>query len=376
MAIDTILPKVRDTIQFCLQFCLYYPASLLCCAHFPSPQPTHLSASFVVHLCLYHHSFTFLHVIIRHISLDEILAHILSFFCLLYIVLKSKMKTAASPLLHAEINNYVAAHDVGCRQNPSFSELDLSDPDLQSESKNGTATNINETRRSAFDRFCITEQIAVAEQQTANLLPTEDEIRNSCSSDRVYHSAISSDHPSPCTVCSGFENAAAYTHSSDPSSNISSDGFSPNLWNMSPEERSLMTNSANFARGRRRRGAIQYDVSLELNVSSLSSAAQPSPPVLSPGLDSSDGDSVRVSEDLSVCNDNIATPRGRLQRSFTPSERDDAGVILVPGLLRRLGRPFSGPWRGPLSPLTPVSLVAAPPVGRLSCLRRFFSRRR
>ncbi|KAH0369238.1 hypothetical protein KCU65_g3454, partial [Aureobasidium melanogenum] len=286
------------------------------------------------------------------------------------------MKLTASPILPAEMDNYVAAHEVGRRRCPSFSELNLSDPNLEPETKNGTVTNINETRRSAFDRFCVAEQGAVAEQQTANLLSAEDETRSSCSSDRVHHSAISSDHPSPCTVYTGIENPAAYAYSFDPSSNISSDGFSLNLWNMSPEERSLMTNSANFARGRRRRGAIQHEVSLELDISSSSSSAPPSPPALSPDSDSSDDDNARVSEELSVYNDNTATPRGRLQRSFTPPERGDAGVVLVPGLLRRLGRPFSGPWRGPSSPLTPVSLVAAPPAGRLSRLRRLFSRRR
>ncbi|KAG9517595.1 hypothetical protein KCV07_g6114, partial [Aureobasidium melanogenum] len=231
-------------------------------------------------------------------------------------------------------------------------------------------------RRQDFDRLCIARQRAVAEAQTTNLPSVEDEIILSGSSDSIRHGAISMEPSSPCTVYSETRNAAANTTSPGPPSNISSGGFSPDLWTMSPEERSLMTNSANFARGRRRRGAIQHDVLLEPELSSSSSPAPPSLPALPHDFDCSDDDNARVPENFSVNNDNKATPRGRLQRSFRPSERDDAGVVLVPGLLRRLGRPFSGPWRGPSSPLAPVSSVTASPSGRMSRLRRLFSRRR
>ncbi|KAG9854135.1 hypothetical protein KCU98_g2776, partial [Aureobasidium melanogenum] len=254
------------------------------------------------------------------------------------------MKATASGLLPADPNDRVAAHQDG--------------------------------RRQVFGRICIAEQGAVAEQQTANLPSTEDEIRVSDSGDRIYHSAVSMEPPSPCTVYSRTRNAAANANPPSPPSNISSGGFSPDVWTMSPEERSLMTNSANFARGRRRRGAIQHDVLLEPELASSYSPAPPSPSAFLHDFDSSDDNNARVSEDPSVDNDNRPTPRGCLQRSLTPSERDDAGVVLVPGLLRRLGRPFSGPWRGPSSPLAPIPSVAAPPVGRLSRLRRLFSRRR
>ncbi|KAG9946742.1 hypothetical protein KCU85_g6189, partial [Aureobasidium melanogenum] len=283
--------------------------------------------------------------------LDKILALLLSFFYLLYVVLRLEIKITASPLLPAEMDNYLAAHEVDRRRYSSFSELNLLNSHLQPDS-------------------------AVAVQKTVNLPCDQDENIISDSSDSIHRSAISSGHPSPCTPYSEVQNAAAYAYCPDPPLNIGGDRLSPDLWTMSPEERSLMTNSANFARGRRRRGAIQHEASLELDVSSSHSPAPPPPFFLSPDLDSSDDDKVRVSEDLSGYKDNTATPRGRLQRSFTPSEREDAGVVLVPGLLRRLSRPFSGPWRGPSSPLTPVSSVAAPPVGRLARLRRLFSRRR
>lgn len=207
-----------------------------------------------------------------------------------------------------------------------------------------------------------------------DLAPKFSKVGVSESINSIRHSATWRNPPSPCTVDSETRNASASTYSAFPPSDISNGGFSPDLWTVSPEERSLMTNSANFARGRRRRGAIQHDIPLELELSPSSSAIPTSPSALPHDSDSSDDGNARHSEDLSVNDDKRATPRGRLQRSFTPSERDDAGVVLVPGLLRRLGRPFSGPWRGPSSPLAPVSMVAAPPVGGLSRLRRLFSR--
>ncbi|KAG9592042.1 hypothetical protein KCU77_g7137, partial [Aureobasidium melanogenum] len=284
-----------------------------------------------------------LRIITRHISLDEVLARFL-FFYILCVSLRLEMRDTASPLLPSNINKRVAAHQDG--------------------------------RRQYFDRLCIAEQRAVAEQNSPNLLSqkAEDEIILPGSSDDIRYGAISMKPPSPCTVYSRTRNAAAHTHPPSPPSNISSGGFSPVLQTMSPEEHSLMTNSANFARGRRRRGAIQHDILLEPELSSSFLSAPPSPYALPRDLDSSDDDNARSSEVFSVNDDNRATPRGRLQRSFTPSERDDSGVVLVPGLLRRLGRPFSGPWRGLSSPLAPVSLVAAPPAGRMARLRRLFSR--
>ncbi|KAG9564659.1 hypothetical protein KCU77_g8798, partial [Aureobasidium melanogenum] len=344
MAIDTILSKVGDNIHFCtcsLAFItlLLFPAVHTSRTH---KQLIHLRLSLFISVFTIT-SFALLRIITRHISLDQILARSL-FFYLLHIVLRFEMRDTASPLLPSNIKKHVAAHQDGRRQD--------------------------------FDRLCIAEQRAVAEQISVNLPSAEGEIILSGSCESIRHNAISMEPPSPCTVLSGIRNAAAPKSPPSPPSNISSGGFSPDLWTTSPEERFLMTNSADFARGRRRRGAIQHDVSLELELSSLSSPTLPSLSALPQDLNVSDDDNARVSENLSVDNDNRATPRGRLQRSFTPSERDDAGVVLLPGLLRRLGRPFSGPWRGPSSPLAPVSLVAAPPAGRMARLRRLFSRRR
>ncbi|KAG9642973.1 hypothetical protein KCU64_g11943, partial [Aureobasidium melanogenum] len=326
MAIDTILSKVGDNIHFCTCSLAFIALLLFPAVHTSRPhkQLIHLRLSLFISVFTIT-SFALLRIITRHISLDQILARSL-FFYLLHIVLRFEMRDTASPLLPSNIKKHVAAHQDGRRQD--------------------------------FDRLCIAEQRAVAEQNSVNLPSAKGEIILSGSSDSIRHGAISMEPPSPCTVLSGTRNAAAHK---------------------SPlKERSLMTNSANFARGRRRRrrGAIQHDVSLGLELSSLPSPTLPSLPALSHDLNSSDDDNARVSEDLSADNDNRATPRGRLQRSFTPSERDDAGVVLVPGLLLRLGRPFSGPWRGPSSPLAPALLVAAPPAGRMARLRRLFSRRR
>ncbi|KAG9554297.1 hypothetical protein KCU71_g15270, partial [Aureobasidium melanogenum] len=346
MAIDTILSKVGDNIHFCTCSLAFIALLLFPAVHTSRPhkQLIHLRLSLFISVFTIT-SFALLRIITRHISLDQILARSL-FFYLLHIVLRFEMRDTASPLLPSNIKKHVAAHQDGRRQD--------------------------------FDRLCIAEQRAVAEQNSVNLPSAKGEIILSGSSDSIRHGAISTEPPSPCTVLSGTRNAAAHKSPLSPPLNISSGGFSPDLWTMSPEERSLMTNSANFARGRRRRrrGAIQHDVSLGLELSSLPSPTLPSLPALSHDLNSSDDDNARVSEDLSADNDNRATPRGRLQRSFTPSERDDAGVVLVPGLLLRLGRPFSGPWRGPSSPLAPALLVAAPPAGRMARLRRLFSRRR
>ncbi|CAD0114215.1 unnamed protein product [Aureobasidium uvarum] len=181
--------------------------------------------------------------------------------------------------------------------------------------------------------------------------------------------------PSPRTSYSRTRTASTRTSTPDGPSDVDSDGFSSNFWNISPEERALMTNSANFARGRRRRrGAIQADAVSEPGPSSpLSStpSVKLSPPASPLGSswaqvphDDSGNGIARVSDPSDAPENSTTSPRGRLQRSFTPSERDNAGVVLVPGLFRRLGRPFS------------VSTIGLPSTGRLSRLRRLFSRRR
>ncbi|KAK6003729.1 hypothetical protein QM012_009500 [Aureobasidium pullulans] len=137
------------------------------------------------------------------------------------------MKNTTAPLLPAKINNRVPTHQVSCRRYLSLSVQNLTGPTPA-------------------------EPSAVAEQQTTNLFSAENGIRAAGSSDRT-HSAISMEHPSPCTLYSGTRSVAVHTFPHDHPSNSSGE-FSPDLWTMSPEEHSLMTNSASFARGRRRRG--------------------------------------------------------------------------------------------------------------------------
>lgn len=156
-----------------------------------------------------------------------------------------------------------------------------------------------------------------------------------------------------------------------------------------------MTNSAHFARDRRRRrGAIQLEAPLESPLpspSSLTSFTAPRSRVVSPGSpppaspfappyspvpEPSQDDHNADDAPPTTPDANKTPPRGRLQRSFAPSERENAGPAILPGLLRRLGRPFSGPWRGPSSPLASVSLADSSSKGSLSHLRRMFSRRR
>ncbi|CAD0098593.1 unnamed protein product [Aureobasidium mustum] len=286
------------------------------------------------------------------------------------------MKDPASLLLLVDANSKVNTPANSHHRYQSLSGYNMTDLDSQPDSESRTVLNVNESRWQDFDHLSIVEQSAVGEQQTANLPSAETENGLPIFSDSLHRSATSMEPPSPRTVGSRISDPAAQTYPPSPPSNNSSSGFSSDIWNMSPEERALMTNSANFARGRRRRCAIQHDIPLELELPSSPSPAPSSSPASPHDLESSDDENAGVSENLSIDHDRRATPRVRLQRSFTPSERDDAGVALVPGLLRRLGRPFSGPWRGPSSPLAPVSSVAAPPVGRLSRLRRLFSRRR
>lgn len=193
---------------------------------------------------------------------------------------------------------------------------------------------------------------------------------------------------SPRTMYAGTRTTSARnTPSAHPSVvGDSANQFSADLWVISPEERALMTNSAHFARDRRRRrGAIQLEAPLESPLPSPSSStSRPAPrspasvllPPCSPVLDGSHNDGHSDVAPSAVPDVNKAPPRGRLQRSFAPSERENAGTAIIPGLLRRLGRPFSGPWRGPSSPLASVSLAGAPSKGSLSRLHRVFSRRR
>jgi hypothetical protein len=223
------------------------------------------------------------------------------------------------------------------------------------------------------------------EQQTPTHAHIRDEVRNSFSSNNSSDSAKSSQPLSPRTAYADPGTSPTRNTASDPTSMID-DGanqFSADSWNISPEERALMTNSAHFARDRRRRrGAIHLEVPLELPTPSLSSPTlttpSPAPLALPPYCEiphlSPDDDSDIASP--APPDANRAPPRARLQRSFTPSERENAGVAIVPGLLRRLTSPFSGPWRGPSSPLASVAIRDTPPTRPLSRLRRWLSRRR
>ncbi|KAI4717998.1 hypothetical protein E4T48_05764 [Aureobasidium sp. EXF-10727] len=213
------------------------------------------------------------------------------------------------------------------------------------------------------------------------------EDRSSQSSDGSLDGDTLVEVPSPRTPYSGPETTTTRTSIPDEPSNTDSDGFSSTFWNISPEERALMTNSANFARGRRqRRGAIQSDTPLEsAPSSSLSSAPSANLSPLASPLGSSwdqdprndgNGGITPIFTSPAAPDGSTTSPRGRLQRSFTPLEPDSAGAVSVPGFLRRLRHSCSGPWRGPSSPLTPSSSVDSPPTARLSRLRRFFSCRR
>jgi hypothetical protein len=285
------------------------------------------------------------------------------------------MKDKSSLLLDAysDCRNVVAPP--GRRRSLSLSNLNMTDLNLQAENENLDVSQ-------AFDQHRIATDI---DQQTLILALTRRETRGSFSSNSS--SEFSVQFLSPRTIHPRPRTASVRAPVSGPSSVVGggADHFSPDLWVISPEERALMTNSAHFARDRRpRHGAIHLDAPLELPSPSSSSLAPCSAPhspdpsllpyhriVCVPyGVETLDITSPIV-PDI-----NRAPHRGRLERSFTPSERKDAGVAIVPGLLRRLGRPFSGPWRGASSPLASVSGADAPPAGPLSRLRRVFSRRR
>jgi hypothetical protein len=258
----------------------------------------------------------------------------------------------------------------------------MKDRNLQSGFEGYMTPDVNEVS----DQRWIAED---TEQQTPTHAHIRDEVRNSFSSNNSSDSAKSSQPLSPRTAYADPGTSSTRNTASVPPSMVD-DGanqFSADMWNISLEERALMTNSAHFARDRRRRrGAIHLEVPLELPTPSLSSPTlttpSPAPLLLPPYCETS-----RLSPD--DANPEIASPatpatpiankpppRARLQRSFTPSERENAGVAIAPGLLRRLARPFSGPWRGPSSPLASVPMADAPPVGPLSRLRRWVLRRR
>jgi hypothetical protein len=254
------------------------------------------------------------------------------------------------------------------------------DPNFQHEAEDDMMPKVNQVS----EWRCIAED---TEQQTPTHAYVEDETRNSFSSNNSSDTATLIQPLSPRTTYAGPGISSRSTASVPPS--MVDDGanqFSADMWNISPEERALMTNSAHIARDRRRRrGAIHLEVALELPTPSLSSptpysaSASPAPPLVPPyhqtsRLPHNDNNPNIVSP--VPLDANKPPPRARLQRSFTPSEREDAGVTIVPGLLRRLARPFSGPWRGPSSPLASVPLTDAPSTRPLSRLRRWFSRRR
>jgi hypothetical protein len=255
------------------------------------------------------------------------------------------------------------------------------DPNLQPEVERDMIPDVNQV----FDRRWIAED---TEHQTPTHANVQGEIRNSFSSNSSSDGATLVQPLSPRTTYAGPGTSSTRNTASGPPSMVddAANQFSADLWNISPEERALMTNSAHFARDRRRRrGAIHLDAPLELHSPPLSSPtscfAPPSPvsPLVPPYCQIPHLSPVDNNPDIAspaTPDANRAPPRGRLQRSFTPSEREDAGVAIVPGLLRRLARPFSGPWRGPSSPLASIPLADAPPASRLSRLRRLFSRRR
>lgn len=202
------------------------------------------------------------------------------------------------------------------------------------------------------------------------------------SSNNSDHSSTSVQSMSPRTTYAAPGTISARTTSSVPPSVVgdSANQFSPDQWVISPEERALMTNSAHFARDRRRRrGAIQLEAPVESPLSSPSSppscprSRSPVPPFAPHYSPVPDGCHDDVCSDVAPSttpDTDKAPPRGRLQRSCTPSERTDAGPAILPGLLRRLGRPFSGPWREPSSPLASLPTTDGPPPSSLSRLRR------
>ncbi|KAI4836048.1 hypothetical protein E4T44_08488 [Aureobasidium sp. EXF-8845] len=216
----------------------------------------------------------------------------------------------------------------------------------------------------AFDQRWIAED--TEQQQTHTHACFQDKVRGSGSSDSSSDSATSVQPVSPRTMYADPRTATTSSKPHDPSSVVDADadGFSPDLWVISPEERALVMVAA----------VVLHYPPLSSPYSVPPSPPRPIPPAYSRDSRHDDDDIVPAS--AVVPDVNRAPPRGRLQRSFTSSEREDAGVVIIPGFLRRLARQFSGLWQGPSSPLAPVSLVDTPPAGPLKRLRRVFSRRR
>ncbi|KAI5202788.1 hypothetical protein E4T39_04441 [Aureobasidium subglaciale] len=293
------------------------------------------------------------------------------------------MRNTSSLLLSADKNCRNVAPPDGHHRYSSPSDLNLADPNLQPEVEGGIPATTIQGPPQPLGQTWAPEQgmgLTLAEQRAATPSPTEDEVRVSVFSDSSSDGVASTEPLSPRST--HVSPGATAPRAPSPASPLAVDSnehqpASPG-WadGVSPEERVLIINSANAARDRRRRrGAVQLDGSpLEPGFSSQPSPTSAPSPSLPRGRQhgSEDGNSPPTS----TSDTRRAAPRARLQRSFIPSEREHAGVALVPGLLRRLGRPFSGPWQGPSSPLTSVSLAAVPPSGRLSRLRDLFQRRR
>ncbi|KAI5205875.1 hypothetical protein AUEXF2481DRAFT_585628 [Aureobasidium subglaciale EXF-2481] len=293
------------------------------------------------------------------------------------------MRDTSSLLLPADKNCRNVAPPDGHHRYSSSANLDLANPNLQPEVEGGIPATATQGAPQPLGQTWAPEQgtgPTLAEQRAATPSPTEDEVRVSFFSDSSSDGVAPTEPLSPHSL--HVSPRATAPRASSPASPLAADSDehqSPSPgWadGVSPEERILMTNSANFARDRRRRrGAVQFEVSpLEPTFPSQPSPiSAPSPP---PPQDRHHGSEGSSSPATARSATRRATPRGRLQRSFVPSERECAGVLLTPGLLRRLGRPFSGPWQGPSSPLISVSLAATPPDSRLSRLRDLFQRRR
>ncbi|THY35046.1 hypothetical protein D6D01_01661 [Aureobasidium pullulans] len=274
------------------------------------------------------------------------------------------------PLAGTDCHN-VAPQD-GYHRYSSLPDLNMADPNLQPEGEGGVTPTTNQVPAPQGVGLTLDEQAATPS--------IADEAMSSVLSDSSSDATAFQERPTSRTFQASPGSTSAPTSSPAPSA--ASDGdehrLSPEIWaeSVAFEERVLMTNSANVARDRRRRrGAIQLDVTpLGPVFSLLPSLVSPSHPLSR--LEGSDDDLPPPVSSSAADGAMPSTPRARLQRSFMPSEREGAGAILVPGLLRRLGRPFSGSWQGLSSPLGSVSSTDLPRVSCWSRLRRLFSRRR
>ncbi|CAD0085104.1 unnamed protein product [Aureobasidium vineae] len=167
------------------------------------------------------------------------------------------------------------------------------------------------------------ESAAPVEHPTLLSLSDSDEYRSLNLDDDSLEGETLVEVPSPRTPYFGPRTTTTRGFTSDGLPNIDSDGFSSTFWNIPPEERALMTNSANFARDRRQcRGAIQSDTPLEPDPSSpLSStpSSNLSPPASPLGSswsedprDDSDDGMAPVSASPAAPDDSLTPPRGRL----------------------------------------------------------------